>query len=121
MIRDKTGLWGEIYTSRYMREMGMDIYCANYKCRMGEIDLASLYGGYFCVVEVKTRHYGSDRAPSDSVDRKKRERIAATTAFLMKHEGIVAPVRFDVVEVWLGEDYRLVEINYIENAYESGE
>ena len=37
--KEKPGLWGEIYAARFMRENGYEIITANYRCRLGEIDI----------------------------------------------------------------------------------
>ena len=41
--KEKPGLWGEIYAARFMRENGYEIITANYRCRLGEIDICLLY------------------------------------------------------------------------------
>ena len=42
MIRNKIGVWGEIYTARYLRDRGYEILTSNYVCRFGEIDIVAL-------------------------------------------------------------------------------
>ena len=41
--KEKPGLWGEIYAARFMRENGYEIITANYRCRLGEIDLSLIH------------------------------------------------------------------------------
>ena len=40
--KEKPGLWGEIYAARFMRENGYEIITANYRCRLGEIDIIAV-------------------------------------------------------------------------------
>ena len=39
MDKHLLGIHGEIIASRYLREHGYVVLCANYSCRFGEIDL----------------------------------------------------------------------------------
>lgn len=44
--KEKPGLWGEIYAARFMRENGYEIITANYRCRLGEIDIIAKKDGF---------------------------------------------------------------------------
>lgn len=46
--KEKPGLWGEIYAARFMRENGYEIITANYRCRLGEIDIIAKKDGFWC-------------------------------------------------------------------------
>lgn len=118
MEKDKTGLWGEIYAARYLRDNGYGIITANYRTRLGEIDIIAAKDGFICFVEVKTRGMNPMLAPALAVDENKQKRIAAASLlFLQEYKTGLQP-RFDVCEVWLDDGYRPAELNYIENAYE---
>ena len=114
---NKTGVWGEIFAARYLRDNKYKIITANYRTRHGEIDIVAQTGKYICFVEVKTRGENAIAQPMEAVDSGKQSRIiAASERFLEKYESRLQP-RYDVCEVWLGGDYELLKINYIENAY----
>ena len=55
MDKAKTGSRGEVEASRYLREKGYRILAANYRCRLGEIDIIAENEKYICFTEVKTR------------------------------------------------------------------
>ena len=57
--KEKPGLWGEIYAARFMRENGYEIITANYRCRLGEIDIIAKKDGFLVFTEVKTRSLGA--------------------------------------------------------------
>ena len=72
---NKSGVWGEIFAARYLRDNGYKIITGNFRSRMGEIDLVAQKGKYMCFVEVKTRTEGGMFPPADAVDREKRKRL----------------------------------------------
>ena len=49
--KEKPGLWGEIYAARFMRESGYEIITANYRCRLGEIDIIAKKDGFLVFTE----------------------------------------------------------------------
>ena len=117
MIKNKTGVWGEIYAARYLRDNGYKILTANYVCRFGELDLVALKNGIICIVEVKTRNVKSEISPMEAVDMGKRQRIEMSSKSFLNHVKMMAQTRFDVCEVFVDDNDRLVRINYIENAF----
>ena len=71
---NKSGVWGEIFAARYLRDNGYRIITANFRSRLGEIDIIAQKGNYMCFVEVKTR--GEERLyePKEAVDFSKQEK-----------------------------------------------
>ena len=117
MIRNKSGVWGETYTARYLRDNGYKIVTANYYCRFGELDIVASKGGVIAFVEVKTRNKNTAIRPMEAVDEGKQERLRMTAKSflaLTKKEG---EIRFDVSEVYLDDGMNLSGINYIKNAF----
>lgn len=116
---NKTGVWGEVYAARYLRDNGFKIITANYRTRHGEIDIIASKGSYLCFVEVKTRGENAISRPMEAVDSGKQNRIiAASELFLKSHTYKKLQPRFDVCEVWLKKDFKPEKINYIENAFD---
>ncbi|HRT82999.1 MAG TPA: YraN family protein, partial [Oscillospiraceae bacterium] len=69
--------------------------------------------------EVKTRGENALAAPREAVTYYKQKRICGVAAaFLQKHKYDLQP-RFDVIEVFLNDDYKLEKINHIKNAFDS--
>ncbi len=118
MIKDKTGIWGETHTVRYLRDKGYGIVTTNYSTPLGEIDVIANEGKTLAFIEVKTRRIGALHAPAEYVDREKQRKIAAVaTTFMSKHIEGDYFARFDVAEVYVDDSYKLVSINYIQNAF----
>lgn len=117
MVKNKAGVWGEVFAARYLRDNGCRILTSNYACRLGELDIVASKGGKILFVEVKTRNVSTDIRPMEAVDAGKQSRLQAAAKSYMKSLGVDAVTRFDVCEVYLEDDMSLSRINYIENAF----
>ncbi len=117
MIRNKVGAWGEIYAARYLRDNKFKIISANYVCRFGELDLVAEKDGILCFIEVKTRNETTLTRPMEAVDEGKRERLRMASKSFLNYSKLSGEMRFDVVEVYLDDNYEMKGINYIENAF----
>ncbi len=117
MIKNKTGVWGETYASRYLRDNGYKILGANYVCRFGELDLVAEKGGTVCFIEVKTRNEKTEIRPMEAVDEGKKSRLEMAAKSFLSRAKMIASTRFDVCEVYVDNNDALVGINYIENAF----
>ena len=111
----KTGLLGEMRAAQYLRRKGYNIIAANFKTKVGEIDIIAENDDFLCIVEVKTRRSGGLFPPSDAVDRKKEENVKSAAAAFVSATKIAKPLRFDIIEVVLSEDKYAVR--HIENAF----
>ncbi|MBQ7542484.1 MAG: YraN family protein [Clostridia bacterium] len=118
-MNEFSGALGEVLAGRYLRDRGYEIACANYRTRLGELDLVAEKDGVRCFVEVKTRSEGMIAPPSESVGREKQRRIAMAAAQYLRREKADLLSRFDVIEVYLDADGGLKEINHIQNAFDS--
>ncbi|MBR4282798.1 MAG: YraN family protein, partial [Clostridia bacterium] len=75
----KIGQCGEIAAARYLRDNGYDIITANFRMKMGEIDIVAMSPNNVMVfVEVKTRNEDAIANPSEWVTREKQNKIIAT-------------------------------------------
>lgn len=117
MIADvrKTGLWGEIYASRYLRRNGYDILSANYGLSGGEIDIVACKDDVVCFIEVKTRSENTFFDPAEAVDYDKQRNIRNAASAYISRYGVKSDTRYDIVEVILSEDH--YKIRHIQNAF----
>ncbi len=117
MIKNKTGVWGELYAARYLRDRNYEILGSNYTCRFGEIDIIARKNGTVCFVEVKTRNEKTPIRPMEAVDTDKTEKIEMAAKNFVSFAKIKENLRFDVCEVYVDDSDKLKNINYIENAF----
>ena len=95
------GSMGEELACRYLSANGYKIAVRNYRVgKMGEIDIIAADREYICFIEVKTRTGNMFGAPSESVDRRKQEKIRKLAWTYLKLYCLTEmPVRFDIAEV----------------------
>lgn len=117
MIKNKTGIWGEIYAARYLRDKGFDILASNFYTQYGEIDIVASDGKLIMFVEVKTRNSDTYIRAAEAVDSAKKQRLIKTANTFLKRVNTDLQPRFDVAEIYLNDDLSLGSINYIENAF----
>ena len=113
----KNGLWGEIYAARYLRDHGYVIEDANYRARMGEIDIVAYKNETLVFCEVKTRSPHGKGTPAEAVDKDKHRRIALTALQYVKQTQYKGNYQFDVIEVYLTKNGDHT-VNHIEQAFD---
>ena len=118
MIKHKTGVWGEVFAARYLRDNGYEILSSNYVCRFGELDIVAYKNKTVCFVEVKARNKNTGIRPMEAVDEGKQKRLEMAAKSFLSAVKIDAVTRFDVCEVYLDDNHSLCSINYIENAFQ---
>lgn len=113
------GRWGEALVAEDLRRKGWSVVAANFRCRMGELDLVAEKGRYLAFVEVKLRKSDRFGAAREAVTAAKQRRLrAAAELYLLEHPTRLQP-RFDVAEVYAPQGVRTgkPDICYIENAF----
>ena len=101
------GAAGEMLAARFLREKGYTILVANYRCRLGEIDIIAADRQYIAFVEVNTRAETAIYAAREAFTAQKQQRILKTAALFWQQRraeirrmcGYEPQLRFDVVEV----------------------
>lgn len=100
--RQKLGQFAENAACSFLRRNGLRILRRNFRTEKGELDIIACDGDVLVIVEVRSRSSDARGTPAESINRKKRARIArATHAWLLMHEGKRFNIRFDIVEVFL--------------------
>lgn len=107
----------ETLALRHLRAHGLDTVTANYRCRMGEIDLVMRDGDCLVFAEVRFRKQNRFGSAAASVDRYKQRKIIRTAAaFLASHPQFgECAVRFDVVG--LDQQGDEISIRWIRDAF----
>ncbi len=111
------GALGEQTAARYLRREGYTIKAANFKTNVGEIDIIAEKGNALCFVEVKTRTVGGMLPPREAVDINKQENIKSTAAAYISKYKLAKLVQYDIFEVMIDSNLKVVETNYIPNAF----
>ncbi|MBI5969953.1 MAG: YraN family protein, partial [Deltaproteobacteria bacterium] len=92
------GKRGEDEAAKYLERRGYKMLAANYRCRLGEIDIIATDGDTLVFIEVKTRGGDGFGEGVESVDARKQRRIIAVSEFYMSENNISdRAVRYDVV------------------------
>jgi putative endonuclease len=108
------GNLGEKIATNYLKSKGAYILENNYRLKFGEIDIIAKLDGELVFVEVKSRSSINFGYPSEAVNYKKKMKIINVAKYyILKNKLEEAPVRFDVIEVYLKNN----RINHIENAF----
>ena len=113
------GEMGEEYAVKFLNKKKYKILERNYRKRYGEIDIIAENKNYIVFVEVKTRHTDSMTSASDAVNRQKQLKIIKTASLYLAENETEKFCRFDVCEDYVNAaNLKLVDINYIEAAFE---
>jgi putative endonuclease len=111
------GKLGEKAAKRHLQRLGLKFLTANYAARRGEVDLIFRDQDCLVFVEVKTRSSDAWTRPATAVDAEKRRSLSRTAlAYLRRIHNPQVRVRFDIVEVLLG-DGQVREIRHLPNAF----
>lgn len=119
-ITKETGDLGERQVSSFIVEKGYIVSARNYRTKYGEIDIIAENNKEILFIEVKTRSKSPFGKPQDYVNLQKKRRIFMTASNYLRSNGFGLKPRFDVAEVMVSGE-RVIEINYIENAFGADE
>ena len=114
---------GEWPARRHLEAKGYPFVAANWRCRVGELDLVLRDRDELVFVEVKTRRGEEMGRAEEAIGRAKIGRLfAAAEWFLADHpEHAEAVWRVDLVAITLDEhDGRVQRVTHIENALATG-
>jgi putative endonuclease len=101
--RARFGREGEARAEAALRDAGLRILARRFRTRRGEVDLVAEDGDVMVFAEVKARRTDQYGSPGESVNWRKRRRIAGTAlAYLARHALLDRVCRFDVVEILEG-------------------
>lgn len=117
---DLLGAWGEAAAAEYLRRKHYKIVAANFRCRVGEIDLVAENRKFIVFVEVKLRK-NADFAPArEFVTAEKQRRLRATAGLYLSWNPTKRQPRFDVIEIYApeGTDTKNPVINHLEDAFQ---
>jgi putative endonuclease len=107
------GRAAEAAAADYLARQGLTLLRANYRCRLGEIDLVLRDGATIVFAEVRLRSSRAFGGAAESIDARKRSRVIAAARHYLAGKP-EAPCRFDAV---LLERLDPPAIEWIRNAF----
>lgn len=114
--RRERGLAGEGAALRLYQARGFHAVARNWRCSIGELDLALERGGLLVFCEVKTRSGSAFGGGYEAVTGTKQRKLRQLAeAFLQTVRPPYVRIRFDVASVWLGP--RGPEVELFEDAF----
>lgn len=114
------GAWGEAIAAEYLRKKKYKILCANYRCKLGEIDLIAANRNYLVFVEVKLRKNADFAQAREFVDWRKQSKIRSTAQLYLSWNPTNLQPRFDVIEIYapMGTETKNPQIIHLEDAFQ---
>ena len=115
-----SGRSAEALALRHLQQQGLRLLTQNWLCRRGELDLVMLDGDTVVFVEVRYRRHSAWGGALESVDARKRAKLATAAQLFLQKEARWAryPCRFDVVAI--NDDGRSPpRLNWIQNAFDT--
>jgi putative endonuclease len=112
----KPGAQAEQTAARYLQQQGLQLVQANYRCRMGEIDLILRDGDMLVFAEVRLRSRSDFGGAAASIDRHKQAKLIRAAQHYLSALPRIPPCRFDAVLLASAEGKDGIE--WIKNAFE---
>ena len=115
--KQNIGRVGEDAAAKFLKRKKYKILNRNFKNYYGEIDIVAKDKDCVVFVEVKTRTSCDYGYAAQAVNKRKQNKLfLLAQTYLGKTDDL--NVRFDIVEVYVDkENYKIKEINHIENAF----
>jgi putative endonuclease len=115
--RQVLGKIGEDLACQELQQRGYAILARRYRRRGGELDIIARDGQTVVFVEVKTRESCEFGAGGESVNPRKRRRMAGVALdYLARNRLTESPCRFDVVSIDMGDGAPRIEL--YQNAFD---
>lgn len=97
--KQEQGRQGEETALAYLRRHGLVLIEANFRCKLGEIDLILHDGDTLVFVEVRQRAAGAQVSAAASIGPAKIRRIVRAASCYLQRFGRMPPCRIDVVAI----------------------
>ena len=112
------GQQGEQAARHFLEQRGYKFLAANWRCKLGEVDLIMQDGDTRVMVEVRTRRPTTFGEGADTVAWQKKGKLIRAAKFYQQKENYWGDLRFDVVSILLDTDPSL-QIEHITDAFSS--
>ena len=110
------GRYGEELAQAYLESVGYQIITSNWRSPLGEIDIIAEKDNILVFVEVRSRHAETTEASFESINTRKRKKLAAlANKYIDAHELNDVMWRIDVIGVAIPRTGKAI-IEHIEDA-----
>jgi len=119
MLTKVVGDQGERLAQAYLEARGLRLLVANWRCRLGEIDLIMAdpaESDLRVFIEVRTRRPTTYGAGSDTVAATKQRKLIRAAQLYQQQEQYWGDIRFDVVSITMAAG-REPQIEHIPHAF----
>ncbi len=113
------GAEAETLARNYLEKQGLIFKEANFRCKLGEIDLLMYDGKYLAIIEVRYRHSMGFGGGLESITKTKISRIIRASKFYLQQNNLTyrQACRFDVVAIdVLGKQ---TKIKWVKDAFQA--
>lgn len=111
----ETGVKGENFAEKYLRQLGYAILEKNWRSGKHEIDIIARDGDTLVIVEVKTRKSALFGEPEIFVTKSKQKFLVEAANSYLLQKNLDLEVRFDIISILYSKNgYR---INHIKEAF----
>ena len=117
MNRQQLGKLGEKLAREFLEKRGYHTLETGFRCQSGEIDIVAQEKDYLVFVEVRTRSNLKFGTPEESINRRKKQKLIATSMnYINSHRDLPASWRIDVVAIEITSRGKVKRLDLIENA-----
>ncbi len=111
------GALAEEIAHNFLMTNGLSPIDRNYRTRFGEIDLIMKDNNILVFIEVRYRSYNTFGSATESITKKKQNRIIKTAQHFIMTNQITEAIRFDVVAITPNTS-KDVSCNWIKNVFQ---
>ncbi|OGT70778.1 MAG: YraN family protein [Gammaproteobacteria bacterium RIFCSPLOWO2_02_FULL_57_10] len=106
----------------YLVAQGLQMICANFQCKLGEIDLIMRSPTSLIFVEVRYRRSTAYGTPAESVNYRKQLKLMRTAQSYLKSLQLTnrIPCRFDILGISPGPQPGSLSFDWIQGAFDMG-
>ncbi|PIE33044.1 YraN family protein [candidate division KSB3 bacterium] len=116
--RISTGRQGEKIAQAHLRQQQYEILQANFRCKLGEIDIIARDKHIVVFVEVRTKTAAAYGPAYNSVTAHKQQQVRRVALFyISKYNLVNTQFRFDVIGILLDPQTGQHHLEHIQNAF----
>jgi putative endonuclease len=115
MTNQEMGLLGENLGTQYLKKLGHNILCRNFRMQHLEVDIISKFGDKIHITEVKARQTAEIGEPWRAVNRSKQRQIIKVADHFLKTKNLDIDAQFDIISI-VHNNFR-TELEYIPDAF----